>query len=71
MVKIVEKLLRAGEGRTLKRLGELYEQRADTAKADSAYTRFVRLWENADGALQAEVAEARRRLAALSATRRQ
>jgi tetratricopeptide (TPR) repeat protein len=62
----VDPLYRA---RTLKRLGELYEARGAKAKADSAYTRFVQLWEDADPALQPEVAEARRRLAALRTAR--
>jgi tetratricopeptide (TPR) repeat protein len=48
-----------------KRLGELYEAKGDTARAESHYTAFVELWKNADAALQPKVAEVKKRLAAL------
>jgi len=48
-----------------KRLGELYEAKGDTARAESHYTSFVELWKNADAALQPKVAEVKKRLAAL------
>lgn len=36
-------------GFTLKRLGELYEQRHEKAKAAAAYTKLLQLWSRADG----------------------
>ena len=51
---------------SLKRLGELYEARGDTAKAVSTYGRFAELWKDADPELQPQVREARRRIAVLS-----
>ncbi|HEX6316833.1 MAG TPA: protein kinase [Gemmatimonadaceae bacterium] len=51
---------------TYKRLGELYEQRGNAAKAIEYYNRFVALWKNADPELQSKVADVRRRLALLS-----
>ena len=48
-----------------KRLGELYEAKGDTARAESNYTAFVELWKNADPELQPKVAEVKRRLTAL------
>jgi tetratricopeptide (TPR) repeat protein len=59
----VDPLFLAG---TLKRLGELYEARGDTARAVSAYARFTALWKNADPELQPRVAEVERHLAALT-----
>lgn len=53
--------------RILFRLGELYEQRADQARAADYYSQFAELWRGADPDLQPRVAEARRRLAALTA----
>jgi tetratricopeptide (TPR) repeat protein len=50
-----------------KRLGELYEDRGDRAKAATEYTAFVELWKNADAELQPLVVEVRKRLARLSA----
>jgi tetratricopeptide (TPR) repeat protein len=41
----------------LKRLGELYEQRGNRAKARNYYLRFVQLWKNADAGLQPTVLE--------------
>jgi thiaminase len=49
-----------------KRLGELWEAKADRAKAAHYYAKFVELWKNADAALQPQVADARKRLARLS-----
>jgi len=51
---------------TYQRLGELWEQKNDRAKAASYYQKFVELWKNADPELQPKVAEVRRRLARLS-----
>ncbi len=48
-----------------KRLGELYEAKGDTTRAESHYTAFVELWKNADPELQPKVAEVKRRLTAL------
>jgi eukaryotic-like serine/threonine-protein kinase len=48
------------------RLGELHEAKGDTAKAVEHYGAFVELWKNADPELQPRVAEARRRLQALT-----
>ncbi|MGH7620456.1 MAG: hypothetical protein ACREPM_24830, partial [Gemmatimonadaceae bacterium] len=50
-----------------RRLGELYEAKGDTARAESHYTSFIDLWKTADPELQPKVAEVRKRLAALSA----
>jgi tetratricopeptide (TPR) repeat protein/tRNA A-37 threonylcarbamoyl transferase component Bud32 len=50
-----------------KRLGELYEAKGNRAKAIEHFTQFVDLWKNADPELQPSVAEARRRLARLTA----
>jgi tetratricopeptide (TPR) repeat protein len=48
------------------RLGELWEQKNDRAKAARYYQKFVELWKNADPELQPKVADVRRRLARLS-----
>ncbi|HEU5171786.1 MAG TPA: protein kinase [Gemmatimonadales bacterium] len=55
--------------RTLYRLGELYEDRGDRAKAADYYAEFVTLWKRADPELQGKVSEAKRRLETLSAER--
>jgi eukaryotic-like serine/threonine-protein kinase len=47
------------------RLGELYEQRRDRAKALECYGRFVDLWKNADPELQPMVRDVRARIARL------
>jgi tetratricopeptide (TPR) repeat protein len=52
------------------RLGELYEARGDSAKAAEHYRAFIDLWKDADPPLQPKVAEARRRLAALTPVER-
>jgi len=48
------------------RLGQLYEQMGDTAKAVANYHAFIELWKNADPELQPRVADAKRRLARLT-----
>jgi tetratricopeptide (TPR) repeat protein len=48
-----------------KRLGELYEAKGDTAKAESNYAQFVELWKDADPELQPKVRDVRDRLARL------
>ena len=53
----------------LRRTGELYEARSDRDRAVSSYQRFLDLWRDADPELQPQVAEVRRRLAALTAER--
>ena len=58
----------AGElARMLFRLGELHEARGERQRAADRYGAFVELWQGADAELQPRVAEARRRLAALTA----
>jgi hypothetical protein len=49
------------------RLGDLYEQRADTAKAILYYGKLIDLWKDADPELQPRVEAARRAIEALSA----
>ncbi len=51
------------------RLGELYEQRLDTADALRYYSRLVNLWKDADTELQPRVEAARRAIEALSTGR--
>ena len=53
--------------RILFRLGEIYEQRGDRARAADHYGQFLELWRTADPELQPRVREARRRLTALTA----
>jgi len=52
-------------GQTYKRLGELYEERGDTAKAVEYYNEFVDLWSEADPELQPIVRDVRGRIAQL------
>ncbi|HEY7894885.1 MAG TPA: hypothetical protein VIC24_08305, partial [Gemmatimonadaceae bacterium] len=52
-------------GPAARRLGELYEQAGDRAKAAQYYRMFVDLWKNADADVQPEVADVRQRLARL------
>ena len=47
---------------TYRRLGELYEERGDTARARDYYGRFVDLWKDADGELQPQVRQVREKL---------
>jgi tetratricopeptide (TPR) repeat protein len=56
--------------RTLFRLGQLYQDAGDTAKAMDYYGRFVDLWKTADPELQPRVAEARKAMAELTPDRR-
>ena len=49
-------------GPTYRRLGELYEERGDTARARDYYGRFVDLWKDADAELQPRVREVRQKL---------
>jgi len=51
--------------RIQRRLGELYEERGDTAQAVEYYNRFVDLWNDADPELQPIVRDVRERLARL------
>ncbi len=55
-------------GTAYARLGALYEQRADTARAVAAYRHLADLWDTADIVLQPDVVHARQRVAALTAT---
>ena len=55
-------------GPSLERLGQLYEQKGNGAKAALYDKRFIDLWKNAEAELQPRVAEARRRLAKVSRT---
>jgi len=48
-----------------KRLGELYEEQGDRAKAASYLAKFVELWKDADPELQPKVRDARARLVRL------
>jgi tetratricopeptide (TPR) repeat protein len=48
------------------RLGQLYESMGKTDKAVEQYRAFIDLWKNADPELQPRVADARKRLAALT-----
>lgn len=50
-------------GWSMRRLGELYEERGQPAKAVDAYERLVKLWSKADPQLQPVLTEARRRIA--------
>jgi len=51
---------------TLKRLGELYEERGQLDKARDYYGRFVELWKDADAELQPSVREVRAKLSELN-----
>jgi eukaryotic-like serine/threonine-protein kinase len=52
--------------RSYERLGELWENKGDKAKAAENYTKFIDLWKTADPELQPKVAEAKARLAKLT-----
>ena len=52
------------------RLGELYDDRGDRARATSHYSTFVQLWNDADPELQPAVAAVRRRLGELASRER-
>jgi tetratricopeptide (TPR) repeat protein len=51
---------------SLKRLGELYEERGDRPRALESYGRFVSLWKDADPTLQPAVREVRGRMGQLA-----
>ncbi len=51
---------------SLKRLGELYEEKGDKAKALEYYGRFTEVWKNADVVLQPQVREVKQRMAKLA-----
>lgn len=53
-----------------KRLGELYQERADRGKAVEYYNEFVELWKDADPELQPVVRDVRERIARLVGERR-
>jgi serine/threonine-protein kinase len=53
----------------LKRSGELYESRGETAKAVERYRELVNLWRNADAPLQPLVSDLKQRIAKLEAKR--
>jgi len=53
-----------------KRLGELYDEQGDKAKAASYFAKFVELWKDADPELQPKVREARARVVRLGDTDR-
>jgi tetratricopeptide (TPR) repeat protein len=53
-------------GPTLRRVGELYEERGDHRRAVESYRKFVELWQDADPVLQPQVADVRGRLAELA-----
>ena len=57
-------MLLSAEGYEL--LAQLYEKKGDAAKATESYRIVIELWKNADPVLQPRVAEARRRLSALT-----
>jgi tetratricopeptide (TPR) repeat protein len=56
-------------GSTLRRLGELYEERREPARARQAYSRLLELWRRADPELRPVLAEVRGRLARLEPAR--
>lgn len=57
-------------GGTYKRLGELYEQKGDRAKAVENYQKFVDLWKDADPELQPKVQAVRDKLRKLTPVER-
>jgi len=50
-------------GPTYRRLGELYEEKGDQAKAASYYQKFIDLWRDADADLQPQVTDVKKKLA--------
>jgi len=50
-------------GPTYRRLGELYEEKGNQAKAARYYQKFIDLWRDADPDLQPQVAEVKQKLA--------
>ena len=59
----------AGRAPAARRLGELYEAKGDRPKALQYYEHFVDLWKTADPELQPQVADVKRRIARLRASR--
>ncbi len=59
----------AGRAPAARRLGELYEAKGDKAKALQYYEHFVDLWKTADPELQPQVADVKKRIARLGASR--
>ncbi|HTO73361.1 MAG TPA: protein kinase [Gemmatimonadales bacterium] len=55
--------------RALRRLGELYEEKGDRAKALDYYGRFVNLWKDADPEFQPQIREIKGRMAKLAGER--
>jgi tetratricopeptide (TPR) repeat protein len=55
-------------GFAMKRLGELYQQQNDRAKAAAQYNALLQLWRGADAELQPLIADVRRRLEQTGAT---
>jgi tetratricopeptide (TPR) repeat protein len=51
---------------SLKRLGELYQEKGDRSKSLEYYGRFVDLWKNADAVLQPQVRDVKARMAKLA-----
>jgi tetratricopeptide (TPR) repeat protein len=54
---------------SLRRLGELYEEKGDRQKALDSYGRFTELWKDADPTLQPAVREVKARMAKLAGER--
>jgi tetratricopeptide (TPR) repeat protein len=52
---------------SLRRLGELYDERGDAQRALSNYLKFVELWKDADVELQPQVTRVKKRVAQLAA----
>jgi tetratricopeptide (TPR) repeat protein len=50
-------------GPTYRRLGELYEEKGNNAKAASYYQKFIDLWRDADAELQPQVTDVKKKLA--------
>ena len=50
----------------MRRLGELYEERGDRARALEYYGKFVDLWRNADPELQPQVTDVKQRMSRLA-----
>jgi tetratricopeptide (TPR) repeat protein len=55
-----------GLGPSLRRLGQLYEEKGDNQKALDYYGRFTALWKDADPVLQPTVREVKARMAKLA-----
>jgi tetratricopeptide (TPR) repeat protein len=55
--------------RALRRLGELYEEKGDRARALDYYGKFVALWKDADPEFQPEIKDVKARMAKLAGER--